>query len=210
MELQLVPVGSGVLVNDSRLIAVSDERGKFAFRDVPVGTYTLSVKFNDLPTELSPYSTFFFPSTENRRKAEVFEIRPDTVFQALVFRLPPELVKTRITGRVVWASDGKPVIGAWIACWDLDFDFVISFGRIFSRLDGTFAIDVYSGRRYQFGSMALDGPPEIDTLFRNDIKLLGVGESMEFRLDKVDPTLEIKLDKPHELERKRLIEKYSG
>jgi hypothetical protein len=112
MELQLVPTGSNVIVNDSRLISVSDTRGKFAFNEVPAGMYTLSIKFNDMPTELSPYSTFYYPSTENRRNAEAFEIRSDTLMPGIIFRLPPELVKGRITGRVVWDDDGKPVGGA--------------------------------------------------------------------------------------------------
>lgn len=208
MELQLVPPDSRVIVNDSRLIAVSDERGRFAFKDVPEGTYTLSIKFNDLPTALSPYSTFFYPATENRKHAEIFEIRAGTQREGMLFRLPPELVEATIKGRVVWADTGEPVADAWIACGDLDFGYLISFGRHFSRPDGTFAMPAYTGRRYRVAAIALDGKPEVFSLMDREIKLLGVAETDEFKLPSPQGVLELRLLKPEDIERKEFLEKY--
>ncbi|MGB5012606.1 MAG: carboxypeptidase-like regulatory domain-containing protein, partial [Pyrinomonadaceae bacterium] len=53
-EIELVPVGSGVVINDTRLFGITDQRGRFNFVDVPDGKYTLSINFGDKPTLLSP------------------------------------------------------------------------------------------------------------------------------------------------------------
>jgi|CXWL01.1.fsa_nt_gi hypothetical protein len=210
MELQLVPVDSQNIVNDSRLIAATDIKGRFAFCDVPNGRYTLSVKFGDKPTELSPYSTFFYPSTENRKNADVFDISAGTKLLGLTFRLPPELVNRRMAGRVVWADDGTPVAGAWIGCIDIDFDFGINFGRHFSRADGTFNFDVYTGRRYQAAAIVVDVAPSAFPGWAL-VNVLAGGETPVFKLDTSTPAIEIKLRRaPESKESKNLIEKYVG
>ena len=106
-EIELVPTGSGHIINDSRLVGVSSLTGKFSFFNVPPGSYTLSINFDDKPTNLSPYETYFFPGTETRSSAEVFEITTATRIRGLLFKLAPALVERKITGTVKW-YDGSP------------------------------------------------------------------------------------------------------
>jgi hypothetical protein len=87
---------------------------------------------------------------------------------------------------------------------------MISFGQHFSRPDGTFSLEVYSGRRYQVAAVALNGPPLIETLRNPGLKLLGLGESHAFKLSASAPLLEIRLERPQDMEKKRLLEKYIG
>lgn len=213
MELQLVPVESMSIVNDSRLIGVSNVKGKFEFRDVPDGRYTMSVKFGDKPTELSPYSTFYFPSTENRKNADVFEINADTKLRGLTFKLPPELVNRRLSGRVVWEDNGEPVPDAWVGCVDIDFDFGINFGNNFTRPDGTFELAIYTGRRYQAAAVVVDVAP---TAFPGwaFVNVIGGGETSVFRPEGSAGPIEIKLKRfqgsTESEESKRLVNKYVG
>lgn len=210
MELQLVPVDSENIVNDSRLIAVSDARGRFAFRDVPDGQYTLSVKFDDKPTQLSPYSTFFFPSTENRKNAQVIGVNSQTRLKGLTFKLPPELVNRMLSGKVVWDDNGEPIANAWIACIDIDFDFDIMFGRHFSRPDGSFTFDAFTGRRYQAAAIVVRSAP--DSLSRlTMLDVIGGGETDVFKLDAATQPIEIRLRRFKEsTDSKRLLDKYVG
>jgi hypothetical protein len=73
-EIELVLTDSEEIANDGRLLAISSTSGKFSFINIPEGKYTLSINFNEKPTEFSPYETFFYPNTKIRAEAEVFEI----------------------------------------------------------------------------------------------------------------------------------------
>ena len=65
-EIELVPVAAKKIVIDGRLLAASNTSGKFSFVNVPDGKYTLSINFDDKPTDLSPYPTFFYPNVLNQ------------------------------------------------------------------------------------------------------------------------------------------------
>jgi protocatechuate 3,4-dioxygenase beta subunit len=116
-EVELVPITSDRIIVDHRLNATSGSSGQFSFVGVPPGKYTLSINFDDKPTELSPYDTYFYPNAGDRSAAAVFDINESTRLKGIVFRLPSPLQKMRIAGRVIWA-DGAPVEGAWIGFWD--------------------------------------------------------------------------------------------
>src|SRR5690349_6233664 len=73
-EIELVPVSSEHIVVDHGLNATSSVSGLFSFVDVPPGRYTLSINFDDKPTELSPYDTFFYPEARDRSAARIFEV----------------------------------------------------------------------------------------------------------------------------------------
>jgi hypothetical protein len=93
-EIELVPLDSPKLIIDGRLNGISSVSGRFSFMDVPPGEYTLSINFDDKPTELSPYDTFFYPGTENRSEANVFKIDDSTNLRVWSFGYRPPYKKS--------------------------------------------------------------------------------------------------------------------
>jgi hypothetical protein len=91
-EIELVSLGSNEIANDGRLTAISSISGKFKFISVPAGKYPLSINFNEIPTDTSPFTTFFYPNTDVRSEAQVFEFEESTKFIPITFRLPPKLI----------------------------------------------------------------------------------------------------------------------
>jgi hypothetical protein len=60
-EIELVPVSYDKQIDDTRFWATSNSLGDFIFSEVPDGKYTLSINFDEKPTDTSPYQTFFYP-----------------------------------------------------------------------------------------------------------------------------------------------------
>lgn len=158
-EIELVPVDSDRIVVDSRLLAVSSLSGKFVFFNVPTGKYTLSINFNDKPTDLSPYATFFYPNTEKRAEAEVFEIQDKKPLKIITFKLPPALKEMKLTGKVI-LPNGDPVAGAFVFVRDIYFDKFFLISQMQSRPNGTFSISAFEGRKYQLGAILYEKHPK--------------------------------------------------
>jgi hypothetical protein len=203
-ELELVPVGADAIVNDSRLIGVSDTFGRFRFTGVPPGEYTLSINFGEKPTFLSPFSTYFYPGAAVRSGAMVFKIDEKTRISGLVFKLPTALVKKPIVGRISW-PDGRPVQGAVVMCRDLEFDVRNAFGGNRSDRLGRFALEAFEGRKYQLAVMLFDR--DMSSPF-DPGNLLGIAESDEFVLSGGLGPIEIRLGNPKEP--KPILEKHLG
>ena len=179
-EIELVPLGAKRLVNDARLIAVSGANGRFALSNVPRGRYTLSINFDDKPTDLSPYDTYFYPNTYERKEAEVFEIDDGSKFQKLVFKLPPALTEVKITGRILHA-DGTPVTGkVLLGVRDLKFDRSIMFGDYKIGKAGEFSASGFSSRSYQVGALLYE---RFGTTVFDPVEIVGAAESEVFRVD---------------------------
>jgi hypothetical protein len=204
-EIELVPVSSEKIVNDSRLIGVSDTRGFFTFSNVPDGRYTLSINFDDKPTDLSPFATYFYPGTEDRSAAEVFDIDASTRIRGLTFKLARALTGMKITGVVTW-NDGVPVKGALVGCRDLGYDRVISFGCARTDANGRFSISGFTGRRYQIGALAFEKP--VDDQQMQPGYVVAAGETEVFDLERSTPPLTIKVLRSREVQ--KLIDKYIG
>lgn len=177
-EIEMVPVESDKIVVDTRMTATTSTSGLFTFR-LPPGKYTLSINFGDQPTPLSPYETFFYPKAKTRENAEVFTVDEKSKPQTITFQLPPALVKRRITGRVVDASD-KPVRNARIGLRDLGYDVGVGFGTIKTDRFGNFWLGALSDRKYQLGAIVYDFEPRGFFDFPN---IVGVAESEIFTLD---------------------------
>jgi hypothetical protein len=188
-EIELVPLGSKRLINDSKLIGISDARGNFSLSSVPRGEYTLSINFDDKPTDLSPYETFFYPNTYNRREAAVFDIRDGVKLKKLIFKLPPALVKRKITGKVIF-EDGKPVTGAYLALRDVKFDRSIFFGQYKTGKLGDFAFDAFGERKYQVAALLFE---RLGTTVYDPYEILGAAESEIFTLETAPPNLRLVL-----------------
>ena len=203
-EIELVPLGARRLPNNPKLIGISGSNGRFAMTDVPRGKYTLSINFDDKPTDLSPYDTFYYPNTANRSKAEVFDVGEGVKFEKLVFKLPPALAKRKISGSVVYA-DGKPVTGAFLAMRDLKFDRGISFGQYKTDRLGNFTVSAFETRPYQVAAFlfARLGETRLD-----QYEFLGAAESEVFTLATAPVDLRLVLREYQDYDQMR--DKYMG
>ena len=203
-EIQLVPLTANKILNDPRLNAASNSAGMFSFRRVPPGSYTLSIKFHDKPTTLSPYATCFYPNTTQRSLAQIFEVTATTKIKGLKFRLPPALTQRKIVGRVIW-SDGSPVSEAWIAFRDVEADKTINFQRALVDKNGVFKLDGFDNRKYQIAAILPEHEP---SMFEPIGDVVAVAKSDIFVLDPTTPMIVLKLEKTDEGE--KIIDKYVG
>jgi hypothetical protein len=203
-EIELVPVGSKRIVNDARLIGISGSDGRFSMPAVPAGKYTLSINFDDKPTELSPYETYFYPGAYERAEAEIFDVRQGDKFQKLVFKLPPALVRRKIAGRVVF-ENGEPVAGAYLALRDLKFDRGVFFGTYRTDKLGNFSFNAFADRRYQVAAVLIErlGETPLDP-----VEFRGAAESAAFVLETLPVNLRLTLREYQSYDQIR--EKYMG
>jgi len=158
-EIELVPVESAKQVIDRKLWATTAANGNFIFDKIPPGEYTLSINFDEKPTELSPYPTYFYPKTANRALAKIFEIYADTKITNLVFQLSPPLIKRKIFGRV-FGKDGKPAANVYVALRDVEGDkedFFMAFSPIKTDVQGNFSLTSFEARKYQVFAILLEG-----------------------------------------------------
>jgi hypothetical protein len=203
-EIELVPTSSNHIINDSRLVGVSSLNGRFSFFNVPPGSYSLSINFDDKPTALSPYATYFYPGTANRIAAEVFDITDSTRIRGLQFKLKPALSEKKITGVVKW-YDGSPAKHALIGCRDMEYDRTLSFTCGRTDANGRFSVEGFVGRRYQIGAIVFDRPysdqPEA-------MSVIGAGETGVFDLELSTTPLNIRVFPSKELQ--TLVDKYLG
>ena len=204
-EIELVPLESAKLVIDGRLNGISSASGRFLFVDVPPGEYTLSINFDDKPTELSPYDTFFYPNTYDRSAASVFRIDSSTILKDVEFRLPQALQKKSIVGRVIW-EDGRPIEDALIGFWDLKSDKGTGFGSSHTDRNGAFQVVGFEGRKYRIGAIVFDRVPK--TPLEPPGNLIGGGESNEFVVSEGMGAVTIKVQRSPEYQ--RLLDRYVG
>jgi len=178
-EIELVPVNADKQINDARLLATTGASGLFSFNKVPDGRYTLSINFDEKPSETSPYPTFFYPNATNRSDAEIFTVYPATRIKEIVFRLPPKLNQRKITGKVN-GLDGKPVADAFIILRDFEFDDnSISFDKRTDK-NGNFTITGFETRRYIIVAVLLS---QLPSPYMPPGDPIAVGKTESFILD---------------------------
>lgn len=202
-EIELVPLESKKLVADARLIATSSTSGKFTFFNVPDGKYTLSINFDDKPTDLSPYPTFFYPKTEKRTEAQIFEFKTGIPMKLVTFQLPPALKQTILTGKVILKT-GESVEGAFIFIRDVYFDEFFNIARIQSDKLGKFSIRAFESRTYQVGALLYEKSYSSSPFGYG--KLLAAAEADIFELSEKTANLTLVLGK----EDSSLEDKYIG
>ena len=159
-EIELVPIDSKKQINDRRMLATTSVSGLFLFAAVPVGKYTLSINFDEKPSETSPFQTYFYPNTADRAAAKVFEIDAASRISGLIFQLPPKLAQRKITGKVI-GTDGKPVADAFVNLKDIEYDDA-SFALI-NKTDknGNFKLNGFENRAYYLAAMLFtQSPPD--------------------------------------------------
>lgn len=198
-EIELVPTDSKKQINDGRLLAATSVSGLFSFVNVPDGEYTLSINFDEKPTQTSPYPTFFYPNAANRAEAEIFEIRATSGRKEIIFRLPPKLAQRKITGKVIGA-DGKPVADAFVSLKDIDYDdFSFDLSGKTDR-HGTFKLNGFENRSYYITAIQFDKLPTNST---PPGKPIAFGRTKAFVLDANNSDFTLNLKKIGE-EKERL------
>jgi hypothetical protein len=183
-EIELVPVESAKQIANRQLWATTAANGNFIFDKIPPGEYTLSINFDEKPTELSPYQTYFYPKTANRALAKIFEIYADTRITNLVFQLSPPLIKRKIFGRV-FDQNGKPAPHVYVALRDVEGDkedFFMAFSPIKTDLQGNFSLMSFEARKYQVFAVLLEGSDKTP-YFDPRARIVAVGKSDVFLLD---------------------------
>ena len=203
-EIELVPLLYDKQVQDKRLWATSNAAGNFSFSEVPSGRYTLSINFDEKPTELSPYTTFFYPNTSNRREAEIFEIVPGKKITKLVFQLPPQLAQIKIIGKV-FNTEGKPVPDAYVNLHDVEFDSLVFGFELKTDKTGSFTLKGFEGRKYLVTAILVDKPP---LPFSPASELIALAKSEVLVLDAKIPALTLILEPTKRMD--RMTEKSIG
>lgn len=203
-EVELVPVSYDKQIDDSRFWATSDSAGNFSFSDLPGGKYTLSINFDEKPTDTSPYQTFFYPGNINRTQAKTFEISANERITDINFRVPPPLSQRRVVGKVVGA-DGKPVSGAFVYMRDVEFDKSLVLDVKTDR-NGNFTLSGFETRQYQVGALLYEqsNPSVLDS----PGKMIASAYSPIFTLAATSPNFTLVLEESDEV--KKLREKNVG
>ncbi|HMS39972.1 MAG TPA: carboxypeptidase-like regulatory domain-containing protein [Pyrinomonadaceae bacterium] len=199
-EIELVPVDSKRMVMNQNLFAISSATGKFSFQNVPPDEYTLSINFDDKPTDLSPYDTFFYPNATDRSEAEVLQINSSSAIKNVIFKLPPPLVQRKIIGNAVF-TNGNPVVGAWIGLRDIKFDRSVGFGIAKTDAKGNFTVMGFSNREYQIGAVLFDRIPKPTDNFLPQV--VAAGESKIFTLDATTSIIKFTLRQSEGIEKIR-------
>jgi len=199
-EIELVPVDSKQMVMNQNLFATSGSNGKFAFNNLPPGRYTLSINFDDKPSDLSPYPTYFYPNTENRDDAEVFEITSSSAIKNVTFKLLPPLVSRKISGNVVF-TNGTPVVGARIGLRDVAYDRSVGFGIAKTDKAGNFTINGFIGREYQIGAILFER--ERTGIYEEMPAIIAAGESKIFTLETTTPVIKFNVRQSPDVEKIR-------
>lgn len=184
-EIELVPAAYDTQIPDKRLWATTNTLGNFTFADVPSGKFTLSINFDESPTDTSPYSTAFYPNTARREEAEIFEITPGKKIAGLKFQLPPALAQLTISGKVL-GSDLKPAAGAYINL-HLGDNRSISFGfNQKTDKNGNFTLKGFEGEKYLVTAFTTDCEP---TPYVPSVRYIAFTKSETFTLSAKTPSL---------------------
>ena len=125
---------------------VTDDFGGFTFDGLSPGSYTAGVDLRDAPSDSSPYPRVAYASGD---APFVIRVEPGTHVDLGVLRLPAALQKVAVSGTVRFAS-GAPVAHASVTAWTRTADSQwASVAGTLSSGDGTFTLNVWSGRAVQ-------------------------------------------------------------
>ena len=190
-EIELVPVLFDIQIPDKRFWATSDARGNFSFKDLPPTQYTLSINFNESPSELSPYPTYFYPHTNNRQDAEVFDIGNTSNLKNLSFKLPSALAQRTVKGKVV-DKNGDGIGGIHVGLLNADSK-EITFGlEAVTDKNGNFTLKGFENTSYIVTAVEMELPK---TPFTMPPPPTAYGKSDVFTLGATTPPIFVLLEK---------------
>lgn len=202
-ELELVPTESRRILSDTNLVGITLANGEFSFTNVPAGKYTLSINFDNKPSELSPYAPYFYPNSSTRASAKVFEINSATRIRGLSFKLPRELVARKVQVMPAW-PDGGSLGHAFVGFRDVDYGGTLSYSLLKSDSNGIFVFSGFEGRRYQIAAFVPERFPR--TPFEDPGAVIAAGESNLFVLESNMPIVKFAVRRTKEV--RKLLDKY--
>lgn len=196
-EIELVPVFYDTQIQDQRFWATTNSLGNFSFSNVPSGEYTLSINFDEKPSETSPYQTYFYPNNSIRSEAETIKVVSGSKITGIKFRVPPPLAQRKVFGRVINA-DGEPVEGAYVYLRDVLFDQSLLLNNKTDR-NGNFTLTGFETRRYQVGALLYEqiNPSVLDS----PGKVIATAYSEIFTLAAKNPLFTLVLEESDEIKK---------
>lgn len=202
-EIELVPIAIINKSLDTNLVATTGGAGNFVFKNVPMGEYDLSINFDEDPSELSPYTAFFYPNATRREDAQIFNIDEKTQITNLIFRLPPALAARKMTIKIT-DLNGKPAQNLMIGLRDLNSikpqDF--SFRAYQTKTPGVYRFVGFDNRKYQVFALQFNlNPNDYQRFNQASRRLIARGKTPIFVLDLSNANVEIKLEKIKETDK---------
>lgn len=134
----------GAPTTDDDLVDWTRDDGTFSIERLPTGRYQLSISEGVAMDGRTPFEPFFYPKTNDRKRAEVFQLEPGKIIDLTI--RPREAVETIIiTGRVIYA-DGAPAVRQYVGFDPAEprFD-VMQSGAPRSDAEGRFSLRVLKG-----------------------------------------------------------------
>lgn len=121
--------------------AYSDQDGRYAFKLVPPGRYTLTIRFDGMTSQNRPFPQMYYPGVSDRAQAKVITVAEGQALANYDLQMPPLPLEYEVTGSVVWPN-GKPAAEARVG-------YVVKGDSVFYAInqeDGaTFRFKAYEG-----------------------------------------------------------------
>jgi hypothetical protein len=150
MMLNLIPASQADSTRPNSLYAEADVEGRYELKFVPPGNYLLGIRLNALngPESVeTAYPRFYYPGVVTSTEAAVVTIGEGTVLKDVNLRLPPQLVKRVISGKVLF-PDGRPAAKANVAHFETTYAARgLAYG-LSADEQGNFSFEGYEGISY--------------------------------------------------------------
>lgn len=121
--------------------AYSDAEGRYDFKRIPVGRYVLSIRFDGMTGQTSPFPVIYYPGVSDRAQAKAFTIGEGQAIEDYDLQMPPLPLEHEVSGYVVWAN-GKPAPEARVG-YTVIGDAVLYGAKLDSQ--GRFSFKAYEG-----------------------------------------------------------------
>ena len=134
----------------------TDAEGRYEFRHFGAGVYYLGINLSNKPSFDSPYPTWFYPGTTDRRQAAqiVFSEKPQ--IQHYDFTLPDRQHERMVEGTVFW-PDGRPAAAAGVVVLDPAWLWQGAAAQTTADAQGRFTLRVLDGTAYRLHATARNG-----------------------------------------------------
>lgn len=118
----------------------SDQDGKYAFKQIAPGRYTLMIRFDGMTSRDRPFPLTYYPGVSDRAQAKVITIGEGQIITDYNLEIPPLPLEYEVAGNVVW-PDGRPAVEARVSYM------VVGFSELYGTWneESTFHFKAYGG-----------------------------------------------------------------
>jgi hypothetical protein len=136
-------------------IGTTGDEGKYEIRGLAPGRYTVGVNLRDVVKGWAPYPAVAV-TRDGVREPEPVELSTGERRELPPLRLPPKVVKHRLSGIVEW-SDRRPLGRVSLVISEADRGAANSHVlTTYTEADGTFSIELFEGRTYDLRARELE------------------------------------------------------